>query len=209
MGKVIKGKWSKGTAGSKTASGGSGGKDKVFQFHISLNETDPVIWRKFLVPGDITLAKLHRIIQVVMGWTDTHLHEFIIGNVSFQEPDPEIDPAEGVRNERRMHLYRVAPPAGGSFLYVYDFGDDWVHRVVVEKVLDGHKLFSGKPVCLEGEGACPPEDCGGPPGYYDMLDIIEDEENREYKETMEWLGGEFDPNWFDIEETNQVLSRLR
>jgi hypothetical protein len=209
MGKVIKGKWDKNPAGKKEPSGEAVSKEKVFQLHISLEETDPVICRRFLVPGNATLAKLHRIIQGVMGWTDTHLHEFAIGNVSYAGPDPEMDPAEGVKNEKRMHLYQVAPPAGGSFLYVYDFGDDWVHRVVVEKILDGHELFSGKPLCLEGEGACPPEDCGGPPSYYDMLNILKDEDDPEYEETMEWLGGEFDPGWFDIEETNQILSKLR
>jgi hypothetical protein len=84
-----------------------------------------------------------------------------------------------------------------------------VHRVVVEKILDSHELFSGKPLCLEGERVCPPEDCGGPPGYYDMLNILKDEDDPEYEETMEWLGGVFDPGWFDIEETNQILTKLR
>jgi hypothetical protein len=115
MGKVIKGKWDKGPAGKEAPSGEAVSKEKVFQLHISLEETDPVIWRRFLVRGTVTLAKLHRIIQGVMGWTDTHLHEFAIGNVSYGEPDPEMDPAEGVKNERRMHLYQVAPrPAAHS-----------------------------------------------------------------------------------------------
>jgi len=84
-----------------------------------------------------------------------------------------------------------------------------VHRVVVEKILDGHELFLGKPLCLEGKGACPPEDCGGPLGYCDMLNILKHQDDPEYDETMEWLGGEFDPDWFDINETNQILSKLR
>jgi len=207
MGKVIRGKWDK--AGTNAASGEAGNKNKIFLFHISIEETEPLIWRRFLVPGNVTLAKLHRIIQEVMGWTNSHLHEFTIGNASYADTSPELEPPKGLRNEKRMHLYRASPPAGGSFLYEYDFGDGWVHRVVVEKILDSHERFSGKPVCLEGECACPPEDCGGPFGYREMLDIIKNEHHPEYEDTMEWLGGGFDPNWFDTEETNQVLALLR
>lgn len=209
MGKVIKGKWDKSQAAEKSGQGDPGGRDKVYQLRISLEGSKPEeIWRRFLVSGNTTLSKLHRVIQAVMDWTDTHLHEFIIDNVAYSEPDPEFG-VEGVQNEKKVHLYQVAPRPRKSFLYVYDFGDDWAHKVTVEKIMDKHERFSGKPVCLGGERACPPEDSGGIYSYYEKLDIIEDPGDPDYEDILEWLGDDFDPDYFDVEETNEILKKMR
>lgn len=208
MGKVIFGKWGTTPGNRNLQAKDTGGREKVYQLRISLPESDPEIWRRFLISGNTTLAKLHKVIQAVMGWTDSHLHEFAVRDITFGDPDPEMK-AEGMRNEKKAFLYQIAPGVRASFMYIYDFGDDWIHRITVEKITDDHEKFSGKPVCLEGERACPPEDCGGIPGYYDLLEIIKDPGDPEYEEIMDWLGGSFDPDRLDIKKINSALQKIR
>jgi hypothetical protein len=208
MGKVVQGKWEKKEGEKSLHTKANNDKEKVYQLKISLMDSNPEIWRRVLVSGNTTLGKLHRIIQHVMDWTDSHLHEFIVKDVSYADPDPEME-MDRSKNENRIRLYEIAPVAKSSFVYVYDFGDGWEHKIKVEKIMDHHERFSGRPVCLEGESACPPEDCGGIYGYYDMLEIIKNPKHPEYNDTMEWLGGEFDPNVFDLDETNQILKKMR
>ena len=208
MGKVVKEKWEKKEGEKPLHTKANNDKEKVYQLKISLMDSNPEIWRRVLVSGNTTLGKLHRIIQNVMDWTDSHLHEFIVKDVSYADPDPEME-MDRSKNENRTHLCNIAPTAKSSFVYVYDFGDGWEHKIKVEKTMDHHERFSGRPVCLEGESACPPEDCGGIYSYYDMLEIIKNPKHPEYNDTMEWLGGEFDPNVFDLDETNQILKKMR
>ncbi len=181
-------------------------KEKIFQLRISLIGSKPEIWRRILVSGDTTLAKLHTIIQELIGWEDDHLHEFVIAGKHYTRPMPgEWEPSE---NERRFHLYDVASKEGLKFLYTYDFGDNWEHGIVVEKILEGDERFFGKPVCIDGENAGPPEDCGGIYGYYGMLKALKDKRHPEHEEIKEWLG-DFDPKQFDMNRVNRILSRMR
>jgi len=182
-------------------------KNGVYQLKVVLARSRPSIWRRVLVPGDYTLAALHNVLQRVMGWSDSHLHEFDIQSVRYGRPAPEIEfYEEELLNESRARLRHVLPAAGKSFKYIYDFGDNWVHDIKVEKVLarDEGAVY---PFCLGGENACPPEDCGGIFGYYDKLEIIKDPSHQDYEDIADWIG-EFDPALFSIEAVNRSLRAL-
>lgn len=172
-----------------------------YQLKISLDNVKPLIWRRFLVKSDIKLPDLHKVIQTVMGWTNSHLHQFIIGGKFYSEPDEESF-TEYV-DYRKTRLNQVLTGEKQSIKYEYDFGDGWEHKIVLEKVLSEH---AGRyPVCLDGKRNRPPEDCGGPSGYEDLLKVISNPEDEEYDEMMEWLGPGFDPEYIDIKEINKML----
>jgi hypothetical protein len=175
----------------------------IYQLKVTLKETKPPIWRRVLVPADVTMRRLHDILQVVMGWSDTHLYMFEVGRTYIGEPDPEEDLRE-VRSAKTTKLNQVAPSAGAKLVYEYDFGDSWRHGILVEKVLPAQPA-ARYPVCVAGRRACPPEDCGGAWGYAELLEVIADPEHDEYGSTMAWLGVGFHPDDFDVAETNAVL----
>jgi len=178
----------------------------TYQLKIILRGSKPPIWRRFIVPDSITLPKLHQVIQIVMGWTDTHLHEFIVGGTSYGVPDPEW-PSDSM-NEARVKVNRLLNKEKEKLLYLYDFGDGWEHVIELEKIIIGDTT-SSKPRCLAGKRACPPEDCGGIYGYYQFLEAIKDPDHPEHENMIEWLGGNIDPDFFDIDEVNEVLSSLK
>jgi hypothetical protein len=184
-------------------------QETVYQLKVVLLETEPLVWRRFVIPSGATLHRLHLILQEVMGWTNSHLYRFQIGEREYAEPDPDNEFYElPFRNSKRAKLGRLVTKRGSTFLYEYDFGDSWIHELVVEDIL---KCEPGKhyPTCLTGERACPPEDCGGTYGYAELLEIISDPEHEEYLNTMTWLGGDFAPDLFDIEPVNQKLHSMR
>lgn len=150
----------------------------------------PPIWRRFQIPGDVTLYRLHRVLQVVMDWTDSHLHEFMVGKTCFREPHPDDVPSPDVevRDERRVRLRELTPKPPFKLVYEYDFGDCWRHEVTVEAVLEP-QAGARYPVCLSGKRACPPEDCGGIWGYADFLRAIADPGHPEHEDFMEWIAG--------------------
>ena len=133
---------------------------------------------------------------------DAHLHAFRVGNTSYGQPDSELD--DWMQDERRVRLAQIAPAEKSKFRYEYDFGDDWHHIVVVEKIspVERGKTY---PVCLAGKRACPPEDCGGPWGYSEFLEAISNPEHEQHEELLEWIGGEFDPEVFDVATVNAEL----
>lgn len=151
----------------------------------------------------MTLARLHDVIQMAMGWDDYHLHEFEIGGVRYG-----IDDGEGwgppPKDERRARLHQVAP-VGTTVAYQYDFGDCWDHDIEVEAVLPA-EAGQRYPVCLAGEGACPPEDCGGTWGFAELLEVLADPDHEEHERMLQWVGGAFDPEHFDLGAVNETLS---
>ena len=181
-------------------------KTQIYQLKIQLRAVRPPVWRRVLVPGEVTLAELHEIIQTAMGWTNSHLHEFDIDGVGYGVPDPEWGLPETL-DESSARLFRVAQQ-GSRFRYVYDFGDDWQHDVTVEKV---HAPEQGTryPCCVAGRRACPPEDVGGPWGYEDFLAALADPTHDEHAHWMEWAGGGFDAGDFDVAATDHRLGRSR
>ena len=192
-----------------------GGLDKsgLYQLKITLKGSKPPIWRRVVVPGDMRLNRLHHVIQIAMGWTDSHLHQFVVGTRSactyFGVPDPEFhDIGSETLSERRYAVADLAPIPKKKFIYEYDFGDDWEHEVIAEKILPRDPAFKC-PVCLAGANACPPEDCGGIYGYCDLLKILADPKHPNYEDMTEWIGEEFDSTRFDLNEINAELKRLK
>jgi hypothetical protein len=179
---------------------------EIYQIKITLKHIRPPIWRRLQVPADIKLGKLHRVLQAAMGWYDAHLHAFRVGHETYGVPDREFIDDETI-NERNVRLDRIAAE-GERLLYEYDFGDGWEHELLIENALPAEK-GQRYPICLAGKRACPPEDCGGPPGYDHLLEVLRDPKHEEYEATREWLGGHFDPEAFDLEEVNQMLKRVR
>jgi hypothetical protein len=175
----------------------------IYQLKITLMYIDPPIWRRVHVLAHASLARLHRTIQIAMGWWDYHLHEFVIGEDHYGVPHPEY-PFE-MKDERHAWLSQVAEP-GARFFYLYDFGDGWRHLIEVEQAL---KREPGQryPVCLDGRRAAPPEDVGGPPGYEDYLEALADPEHPEHERYLQWRG-ESDPEAFDVDEVNAELRDL-
>ncbi len=178
---------------------------QIYQLKITLEGSKPPIWRRVQVPGNTTLANLHDLIQDVMGWEDSHLHNFTVKGREFGQPNPEFDEGE-VEDERKILLNQVADQPKTKFTYEYDFGDGWRHAIVVEKILPPEPA-TAYPVCLDGSRHCPPEDCGGIWGYQEMLAKIANPKHPEHEEILEWLGGEFDPEEFSVDEVNEHLVR--
>jgi hypothetical protein len=176
----------------------------IYQIKVTLNEIRPPIWRRLLVPGDVSFATLHEVIQVAMGWGDCHLHAFAVGGEQIGVPDPEWDDDEGVVDERSVKLADAVPQEKQRFRYTYDFGDDWEHTILVEKILPPD-LTLELPLCVKGKRACPPEDCGGSWGYLELLETLADPEDPEHEEMLEWVGGELDPEAFDADVVNEAL----
>jgi pRiA4b ORF-3-like protein len=180
----------------------------IYQLKITLQDSKPPIWRRIQTPGSVTLAELHRIIQAAMGWQDQHLHQFIIGDRVYGPATPGLDEAGiDARDERRARLNEVAPREGSRFIYRYDFGDDWDHIVVVERILEPDPS-ARYPRCLAGRRACPPEDSGGVWGYEQLMETLKNPGDPEYAEAREWVGDDFDPEAFSLDETNADLASL-
>lgn len=178
--------------------------DSVYQLKVRLLECDPPIWRQVQVPPDITLGDLNFVLQACMGWTNSHLHQFTVDDIRYSDPRFEPDESGDERDEFGVTLERVAPAVGSQFLFLYDFGDGWEHSVVVEAIVP-REPETTYPVCLAGARACPPDDCGGVWGYAEFLEAIRNPKHEEHEEMLEWVGGEFDPEEFDIDELNGHL----
>jgi len=176
--------------------------DNIFQLKITLNHIKPPIWRRVLVDSDIKLPDLHKIIQTVMGWTNSHLHQFVIGNQYYSLPDDESYCK--VTDYSRVQLDSLFHAPKSKFIYEYDFGDGWEHSIVIEKILPREKN-TYYPICLDGKRSCPPEDSGGPFGYQNLLEILNNPEHEQYNEMMEWVGDYFAPEEFNLDEVNESL----
>ena len=177
----------------------------IYQLKVVLNGVKPPIWRRILVPGDIELGSLHLVLQLVMGWTNSHLHQFISGRTFYGIKDDEFSFGLEVKDENKYTLNELLGSEKETIVYEYDFGDSWEHKIILEKILPYEK-DKKLPLCIKGKRAYPPEDCGGIWGYQELLNTLSDPENPEYEEMLEWLGGGFDPEAFDIAETNEQLS---
>lgn len=179
-------------------------KKKIYQIQISLKGFKPKIWRRIVVPSDILMPDLHKIIQTVMGWTNSHLHQFIKNRKFYSLPYEDNWDELPINDYRKIKLNYFLKKENDKLIYEYDFGDGWEHEILLEKTLPDNSNFQ-YPECLKGKMNCPPEDCGGVWGYSDMLEILKNPKHKEYEEYIEWLGGEFDPEHFDKDEVNEIL----
>jgi|GEM_PF-1318119 len=182
---------------------------EVYQFKVTLQDSDPPIWRRFQV-SDCTLDKLHEHIQTAMGWTNSHLHHFTIAGRQYGDPYlmgenfVEFDYADSTTT----NISEILPKNGERyrFAYEYDFGDSWQHEILFEGRLPADP-DARYPLCLEGARACPPEDVGGVWGYADFMEAIADPENDQHGMLLEWIGGEFDPESFDAAAASMSMKR--
>jgi hypothetical protein len=177
----------------------------IYEIKIELEGMEPEIWRKIQLPGIVKLHKLHEVIQIAMGWTNSHLHMFRKDNKEYM--DPELDDEGYSINERRIKLEQMLTIPGDTFIYEYDFGDSWIHKISLVKILESD-IPMKRAVCIGGKNACPPEDVGGIGGYAYFLDAIEDTEHEEHHEYLEWIGGKFDSRKFSLKECNKFLQMI-
>ncbi|MFH1127292.1 MAG: plasmid pRiA4b ORF-3 family protein [archaeon] len=179
----------------------------ILQLKISLKVISPPVWRRILVEDNITFDRLNNIIQATMGWGGYHLYVFDVGGEEIGIPDKEFD--VDMTDSRRAYISKYLYAENQKFEYVYDFGDNWQHTIILEKIL--RKDPNGKyPICIKGKNACPPDDCGGPWGYKELLEAIKNPSHEEHKEMLEWIGGgKFDPEEFDIDDVNEELSEYQ
>jgi hypothetical protein len=180
-------------------------KTKIFELELVLEEVEPPVRRRVQVPGEVSLAVLHEVVQSTMGWTNAHLHEFTIDGRRYGMPDPDWDDQD-VTDEAKVKLFRLVR-VGDWFGYLYDFGDNWAHRLTVEKIIAAEPGVR-YPRCVSGQRACPPEDVGGPWGYEEFQAVLADPSHPEHDERLEWAGGPFDPNRFDLAQADQALEWL-
>ncbi len=172
----------------------------IYQLKVTLTQIEPLIWRRFCVRGRTTLDRLHLILQDVMGWNNTHLYAFRIREKRYEAPDPE---ARGI-DAKRVTLGQLNLQRGDEFEYEYDFGDGWEHEMLVELVTPAAPGVR-YPVCLDGQRACPPEDCGGVPGYANILEALDHPSDPEFRDVLDWLPTGYRADTFDIRATNRIL----
>ena len=176
----------------------------VFQLKITLAGIRPPIWRRVQVPGTVTLGRLHQVIQEAFGWWGYHLHEFEIDGVRYgSDLEDDWDPP---RDESRVRL-RTVVGQGGRFLYTYDFGDNWEHRIEVEDIVPAERGVT-YPRCTAARRCRPPEDVGGTWGYAEFLEAITDPAHEEHDQMLDWCGGDFDPEECDLASINASLTPL-
>lgn len=173
---------------------------------VELLGIEPLIWRRVRVDQAVTLKHMHEILQIVIGWQDSHLHEYRADEIAIGMRDAD-DAPEDLQDENAWSLGRLLGTGASEFEYLYDFGDDWEHRLIVEPSTRGGAR-GPTPLCLAGENACPPEDVGGPAGYAEFLQALADREHDSHKRYLEWIGGIWDPRGFDLNRINRELRAL-
>ena len=180
----------------------------IYQVRIALSEIAPAIWRRLLVPADTSLAHLHHIIQAAFGWWDYHLHQYIVDERYFGDPNPEFaDELPPMTDEREASLRDIV--GAKEIIYEYDFGDRWRHIIEIESVAVVPEAGMRYPACTGGARSRPPEDCGGASGYEELLQVLADPDHQEYASMKTWVGKKFAPERFDPAETNRALQKVR
>lgn len=203
---------------------------KAYKIKITLVDSEPLIWRRVIVPSEITFKRLHDVIQFSMGWKDYHLYDFNIKEENLRITCDEEAVAEyefyskmKLTKENDPHgfianILKVKPKLSSkgkidkylnkdkSIEYIYDFGDYWRHDIILEEIVENYE--HGYPICIDAEGACPPEDVGGIPGYAEFLEVIKDKNNPEYERLKEWADSQYYKETFDIERTNMFMADI-
>jgi len=181
--------------------------ERVYQFKVSLNGAKPPIWRRIQVPETYTFWDLHVAIQNAMGWQNYHLHEFVAKDPVTEPPNSKTNVGIGIPDVNSPYDFIPAWKVNISdffkdskiIYYIYDFGDGWIHTVELEAIPERVEGVD-YPRCIDGGGACPPEDCGGIGGYAEFLRAISNPKHKRHKETIEWIGRKFDPDYFDVKD---------
>jgi hypothetical protein len=172
-----------------------------FKLKVTILDIKPPIWRRVALPSSCTLADLHQVIQAAFGWGDDHLHSFTVNKVDYAPHDPE---AWTESASEKISLAKLGLKKKQKFTYEYDFGDSWVHQILVEDITEVQE-FPKAPICMDGARACPPEDCGGPWEYPELLEALANPKHPEHEESLDWIGGSWDPEAFDADAVNTAL----
>ena len=181
----------------------------IYQLKIVLHEIEPPIWRILQIKGNASLGKLHDYLQAAMGWKDCHLHEFRIGDKRFRDKYQMYeDKFESDMYDERKYTLEKLLQEGDSFEYEYDFGDGWDHGILVEKIIPAKEEVY-YPICVYGERACPPEDCGGTSGYEELLEVLNDYTHEDHEHFTQWAGEDFDPENFDLKRANFIMDNIK
>ena len=183
----------------------------IIQLKITLQESNPLIWRRVLLTAESSFFELHHIIQIAMGWKNYHLYEFNIegyriGEIS-QDEKTEGYGSDQLLDSKTVKLTDIITEDNEAFTYEYDFGDRWLHLIEVEHFSEAEES-KWYPICIDGQYACPPEDCGGIDSYYEYLTILKDKTHPDYKDLMDWFPRRFDPEKFDRSKTVTPLRNL-
>lgn len=178
----------------------------VMKLKITLLRVSPPIWRRVLAPASMRLSDFHYLLQDATGWTNSHLHRFIVAGVPYS--DPAIDEEGSFEDEHDLTLAKALPKVGARIVYRYDYGDNWEHEIELEEMLSRTPDMA-VPSCLDGRRACPPEDCGGSYGYENLLKALADPDHEDHDRLKEWLGGGFDPEAFDLNRVNEAIKTDR
>ena len=178
--------------------------DTIATLRIEIKYIEPLIWRRVAVRTSMNVVAPHKVIQAAMGWLDYHLWEFVVDERKYGVPDPD---RPHVKNGATTQLATILASGMSEFDYVYDFGDNWEHRIVVEEIKPA-ETGEKYPRFLGGERRCPPEDCGGPPGYFDFIENITNKRGKKAREALDWYGGPFDPDDIDEEQITITLRRI-
>lgn len=186
---------------------GMTGSDDIVVLRIELEDIEPLIWRRVALRTSVNLKAVHRVIQAAMGWLDYHLWEFEANGQKYGMLLPnDPDWNERIRDATTTKLSALLTLGVKEFSYVYDMGDNWRHRIIVEKLKAADSVLY--PQFLGGERRCPPEDCGGFPGYYEFLNNIASKQNMKRKAAFDWYGGPYDPDNIDARHIITALSHL-
>ena len=180
----------------------------VHRLKVTLRQVKPPVWRRIEVPSSIKLSDLAEVLEAAMGWLGGHLHAFEADGVLYETPDGESFGFRRPRDERKARLDEVLPAVKSKMRWDYDFGDGWEHDVVVEAI-ETARAGVTYPVCLAGKRACPPDDCGGPWGYSNLLAALSDPTHDEHEELTEWVGEDFDPAHFDVDWATEDMHSAR
>jgi hypothetical protein len=178
----------------------------IYRLKVTLRGVRPAIWRRVEVPGDASLFELHRVLQAAMGWTDSHLHQFLHRGLYYGAPDREF--GLPTISERRTRLHDLLERPRERLVYEYDFGDSWEHDVVLE-AMEPARPGVRYPRAIGGKRACPPEDVGGPPGYEEFLRALGDPSHEDHESMLTWVGGRFGPEDFDLIAANDRVPKRR
>jgi hypothetical protein len=173
--------------------------ERVYQFKITLNKLKPVVWRRIQVPENYSFWDLHVAVQDAMGWQDSHLHDFTVLNPRLHKKErigiPDDDFESEILPGWERNITDYFSMENNTAAYVYDYGDNWEHRVQLEKILTRTNKTK-YPCCIDGERACPPEDCGGVNGYVEFLEAIMDPKHQQHEDMLNWAGQNFEPEAF-------------
>jgi len=179
----------------------------IYQLKITLLNIEPKIYRIVQVPATITLRNLHKVIQKSMRWQNYHLYQFVKGDAVFAPQSTEFSLSRG-QSDKSVPLCDLLPKVRHELIYEYDFGDGWLHEVLLQKILPAEEGVR-YPVCTDGKFAAPPEDSGDSPGYCDLLEALADPQHEGHEDAKDWLGEDYDPEFFDLEQVNRQLRRIK